>query len=110
MTGTPNQVEWAERIRIRVNDEFDRVVRAFRSVAARQNEARQAETEAIVGMVEEMRVTVMARQEAGYFIHEWQEIGDQVRQQLFRDARYQKIKSGRSTPPPEGSTCPSPDC
>ena len=42
MSGTANQVEWAERIRCRVNDEFDRVARAFRSVAAKQNDVRRA--------------------------------------------------------------------
>jgi hypothetical protein len=49
MSGTPNQVEWAERIKRRVDDEFDRVARSFRSVAGRQSEAKRAETEAILG-------------------------------------------------------------
>jgi chaperonin GroES len=34
--------------------------------------------------------------EAGYFIHDWQEISDQVRQMIFHDVRYQRIKSNRS--------------
>ena len=32
-------------------------------------------------------------EEAGYFIRGWQEIGDQVRQLVFQDARYQAIKT-----------------
>ena len=33
MTGTESQVEWSERIRLRVNNEFDRVAAAFQAVA-----------------------------------------------------------------------------
>jgi hypothetical protein len=37
----------------------------------------------------------MRNEEAGYFIHGWQEIGDQVRQLIFRDSRYQAIKTSK---------------
>ena len=37
----------------------------------------------------------MRREEAGYFIHDWQETGGQVRRMLFDDARYQAIKRAR---------------
>jgi hypothetical protein len=93
LDGSPAQVEWALRIRCRVNDEFDRVAAAFRSVAARQIESKRTDTEAIIAIVEEKRAEVMGRQQAGYFIHDWQEIGDQVRQMIFEDPRYQAIKS-----------------
>jgi len=36
MTGSPSQVEWAERIRTQVSAEFDSVARTLRSVALRQ--------------------------------------------------------------------------
>jgi hypothetical protein len=36
---------------------------------------------------------VMARDEAGYFIQEWQELRDQVRQMITTDFRYQAIKT-----------------
>jgi hypothetical protein len=98
MSGTANQVEWAERIKRQVDDEFNRVARAFRSVAGRQSHARRAETEAILAILEEKRVEVMRREQAGYFIHDWQEIGDQVRQMIFHDPRYQAIKSNRHDP------------
>ena len=39
----------------------------------------------------------MSRTEAGYFIHDWQEIRDQVRQMIFHDPRYQAIKSNRAS-------------
>lgn len=95
MRGTANQVEWAERIRRQVNDEFDRVARSFRSVAGKQSDAVRADTEAIIAILEEKRAEVMRRGQAGYFIHDWQEISDQVRQLIFQDARYQVIKSNR---------------
>ena len=82
LRGTVNQVEWAGRIKRQVNDEFDRVARSFRSVADKQSDAARADTEAIIAILEEKRAEVMRRGEAGYFIHDWQEIGDQVRQMI----------------------------
>ena len=99
MSGTESQVEWAQRIRCRVNEEFDRVTRAFRSVAAKQSDIGRAATEAILGILEEKRTAVMSRRDAGYFIKAWQEIGDQVRQMILHDPRYQAIRAGRVAPP-----------
>jgi hypothetical protein len=93
---TAGQVEWTERIKRQVNVEFDRVAAAFRAIAEKQGVDKRAETEAIVMILEEKRTEVMRREEPGYFIHDWQEIGDQVRRMLFRDARYQTIKSHRA--------------
>jgi hypothetical protein len=95
MTGTASQVARAKRIKRQVNAEFDRVAALFRSVASKQSESKRAETKALIGILEDKRTEVMSRQQAGYFIHDWQEIGDQVRQMLFRDARYQAIKGAR---------------
>jgi hypothetical protein len=95
LTGTASQLEWARRIRRQVNDEFDRVAALLRSVGRKQSEARRAETEAVICILEDKRAEVMSKQQAGYFIHDWQEIGDQVRQMIFRDARYQTIKSNK---------------
>jgi hypothetical protein len=99
MTGSASQVEWAERIRRLVNDEFDRVARAFRSVADKQSDASRADTEAILAILEKKRAEVMSREDSGYFIRDWQEISDQVRQMLFRDPQYQQIKADRVTTP-----------
>ena len=95
MTGTASQIEWARRIKRQVNDEFDRVAALLRSVARKQSEAKRAETEAVIGILEDKRAEVVSKQQAGYFIRDWQEIGDQVRQMIFRDARYRAIKSNR---------------
>jgi len=104
MTGSANQVEWAARIRRHVNAEFDRVAGALRSAAGKQGNDKRAGTEAIITILEDLRAEVMSRTEAGYFIHEWQEINDQVRRMIFRDARYQAIKgNSKSTKRAVGS-------
>lgn len=95
LSGTVNQVEWAQRIRLEVDAEFDRVAAAFRVVAAKQSDGKRADTEATIAILEDKRLEVMSRAQAGYFIHDWQEISDQVRQLIFRDARYQTIKNNR---------------
>ena len=93
--GTPSQVEWAERIRRNVDAEFDRVALSFRSVAASQSQRKREEIEAVISILEDKRIEVIAMRHAGYFIKSWQEITDQVRQMIFHDARYQAIKSAR---------------
>jgi hypothetical protein len=95
MSGTASQVEWAGRIKRQVNAEFDRVAASFRSIAVKQDDAKRADTEAVIAILEDKRAQVMSRTQAGYFIHDWQEISDQVRQLIFLDARYQAIKSNR---------------
>jgi hypothetical protein len=95
LNGSESQVEWAGRIKEAVNAEFDRVAAAFRSIANKQGDGKRAETEAVIAILEEKRTEVMSNERAGYFIHDWQEISDQVRQMIFQDARYQEIKNNR---------------
>ena len=97
MSGTASQVEWADRIRRQVYAEFDRVAASFRSIAGKQGDDKRADTEAVIAILEDKRAEVMRREQAGYFIHDWQEITDQVRQMIFHDARYQAIKGNRAT-------------
>ena len=86
----------AERIKRQVNAEFDRVAASLRSMAGKQGDGKRADTEAVIAILEDKRAEVMSREQAGYFIHDWQEISDQVRQMIFHDARYQAIKSNRA--------------
>jgi hypothetical protein len=86
MTGTQSQIEWAEQIKPRVGAEFDRVATAF---ASHRN------TEAILAILQEKRAEVMANESAGYFIRDWQELTDQVRQMIHKDPRYQAIRASR---------------
>jgi hypothetical protein len=93
MSGTANQVEWAESIKHQVNDEFARVTSLFRSIADRQHGERRADTEAIIAILDDKRAEAMSAERASYFIRDWQEITDQVRQMLLHDSRYLTIKS-----------------
>jgi len=96
LTGTPSQIEWAEQIKPRVNAEFDRVAKAFAVVAGNQGEQARTDTQAVIAILEEKRAEVMARDQAGYFIREWQELSDQVRRMIGEDSRYQAIKARKA--------------
>jgi hypothetical protein len=90
MTGTANQIDWATRIRAQVSAEFDRVAKALESAGAAR-----MDTRALIEVLESKRKEVLANDRAGYFIKEWQELRDQVRQLIVKDPRYQAIKAGR---------------
>ena len=95
MTGTVNQIEWAKQVRTQVNAEFDRVIRALEAAATKQSGRNRMDTQTIIAIVEEKRTEVMEHQEAGYFIHDWQELRDQVRQLIMKDDRYKAIKTSK---------------
>jgi hypothetical protein len=97
MTGTANQIEWAEQIRARVSTEFDRVAQALEAAAGNQGERDRMSTRAVIEILEDKRAEVMAKDQAGYFIVEWQELHDQVRQLIAQDPRYQAIKARKTT-------------
>jgi hypothetical protein len=93
LTGTVNQIEWAKQIKTQVNTEFDRVKTALEAVATKQSGQDRMDTQAVISILEDKRAEVMAHQEAGYFIHDWQELRDQVRQMIMNDDRYKAIKA-----------------
>jgi hypothetical protein len=95
MTGNQSQVEWAQRLKLKVSTEFERVVRVFEGVAAKQQEPERAETGTIIAIVKELRDAVLANEDAGYYIRGWQEIKDQVRQMVSQDPRYVAIRASR---------------
>ena len=92
LTGTASQIEWAERIRAKVNGEFDRVANVLAAVARNQSEHDRSDTQKLIEILEEKRAQVMINPRAGYFIHDWQELTDQVRRMIMNDARYKTIK------------------
>jgi hypothetical protein len=98
MTGTPSQVEWAERIKLQANAEFDRVANAFRESADSRSKQDRLDIDAIISILEQKRLEVMARDEAGYFIRDWQELSDQVRRLIRCDPAYQAIRARREAP------------
>ena len=91
LVGTPNQIEWAEQIKDRVHKEFDRVGTVLKSVAAKQASWDQTDTLKLVAILDEKYHRVMSNDKAGYFIHDWQELGNQVREMIVNDPRYGKI-------------------
>jgi hypothetical protein len=91
LVGMPNQIEWAEQIKDRVHKEFDRVGVILKSEAAKQVGWDQIDTLKLVAILEEKRHDVMANDSAGYFIHDWQELRDQVREMIVKDPRHGKI-------------------
>jgi hypothetical protein len=96
LTGTQSQIEWAETIRVNVDREFDRVASVFEAQATRQTELDQADTRAIIAILEAKRTETFANERAGYFIRDWQELNDQVRQMIAKDPGYQAIKTNRA--------------
>jgi hypothetical protein len=92
MTGSESQIEWAQQIKARASLEFDRVAQALQATATGQSEPERTRTWALIGILEEKRAEVMAREEAGYFIVEWQELREQVRQLIAKDPRYRDIR------------------
>ena len=67
---------------------------ALEAAAAKQSGQDRMDTQAMIAILEEKRAEVMEHQEAGYFIHDWQELRDQVRQMIMKDDRYKAIKAG----------------
>ena len=97
MTGSADQVEWAEQIRAQVNGEFDRVAKALQAAALKQSDQDRLNTYEIMLILEEKRGEVLSNGRAGYFIHDWQELRDQVRKMIMKDARYKAIKERGSS-------------
>jgi hypothetical protein len=98
LVGTPNQIEWAEQIKDRVHKEFDRVGIILNLIAAKQVGWDQTDTLKLVAILEEKRHDVMANDRSGYFIHDWQELSDQVREMIVKDPRYAKIMARQAAP------------
>jgi hypothetical protein len=104
--GTESQIEWAEAIRIRIDEEFDRMSSSFRSLAGKQSGLKRANTEAIIAMIEEKREEVLAIDQAGSWIRDWREPGDRVRRMILDDPRYLAIRASRDETEPADSVAP----
>ena len=94
LNGAAHEIEWALRIRAQVNAEFDRVAKVLERTATQRSGQKRLDTYGMIAILEEKRAEVMSNQDADYFIHDWQELHDQVRKMLIKDARYQAIKAG----------------
>jgi hypothetical protein len=94
--GTESQIEWAERIKPLVSAEFDRVAEALEAVARRQPITDRLETRAVIAILEEKRREVLGRNEAGYFIKNWQELTDQVQRLIRDDSRFAALRLAKA--------------
>jgi hypothetical protein len=94
--GTESQIQWAEKIRPLVSAEFDRVAETLEAVARRQPITDRLETRAVIAILEEKRREVLGRNEAGYFIKNWQELTDQVQRLIRDDPRFAAIRLAKA--------------
>ena len=106
MIGTVNQIAWAVQIKAQVDAEFDRVRKVLESVATKQSPNDRTDLQAIIRILEDKRAEVMGNKQAGYFIQDWQELQDQVRQLIIGDPRYKAIKANQTVRfmPPQSTT------
>src|SRR5689334_11964858 len=79
MIGTPMQIELAEQIRALAGAKFDRTANALRAIAEKQRDRDRADTRIVITILEDKRAEIMAK-DWDYFISEWRELGDPVRQ------------------------------
>ena len=96
LLGTESQIEWAEKIKPLVSAEFDRVAETLEAVARRQPITDRLETRAVIAILEEKRLEVLGRNEAGYFIKSWQELTDQVQRLIRDDSRFGAIRLAKA--------------
>ena len=106
MIGTANQIAWAVQIKAQVDTEFDRVRKVLESVASKHSPNDGTDLQAIIRILEDKRAEVMGNEQAGYFIQDWQELRDQVRQLIIADPRYKAIKANQAVRfmPPQSNT------
>ena len=95
MIGTVSQAEWGGPIKTRACAEFDRVAKAPESGVGEQVDQKRMKALSVIAILEEKWAVVMAKDHAGYFIYEWQELRDQVGQLIIQDPQYQAIKADR---------------
>lgn len=96
LLGTDTQIEWATRIRCSVDAEFDRVAKALELATSKQSPQNRTDAKDVIVLLEEKRAEVMGKREAGYFIHDWQELNGKVRSMIRDDPRYESIMAKRA--------------
>jgi hypothetical protein len=95
MIGTVNQIACAVQ-KAQVDAEFDRVRKVLESVATKHSPNDGTDLQVITRILEDKRAEVMGNEQAGYFIQDWQELRDQVRQLVIGDPRYKATKANQA--------------
>ena len=96
MIGTVNQIAWAVQIKSQVDAEFDRVRKVLEHAMTKQSPSDITDIESIIRILEDKRAEVMGNEQAGYFIRDWQELGNKVSRMIVGDPRYQAIKASQT--------------
>ncbi len=96
MIGTLNQIAWAVQIKSHLEAEFDRVRKVLEYAVTKQSPENVRDIQAIIRILEDKRAEVMENEQAGYFIHDWQELQDQVSRMIVGDPRYKAIKASQT--------------
>src|SRR5437667_3846108 len=95
MIGTLNQIARAVQVKSQVEAEFDRVRKVLEYPATKQPPENVTDIQAIIRILEDKRAEVMENEEAGYFIHDWQELGNRVSRMIVGDPRYEAITASQ---------------
>ena len=93
LIGTLKQIAWAVQIKSQVEAEFDRLRKVLEYAATRQSPKDVTDIDDIIRILDGKRTEVMENEQAGYFIQQWQELGNQVSRMIVEDPRYQAIKA-----------------
>ena len=96
MNGNEDQVQQAERIKTRINTEFDRIAQALALSATKQSGEDRTDVEAVIVILEEKRAEVLGKTQADYFINNWRQLNDRVRQMISQDSRYLAINTRKA--------------
>ena len=96
MIGNEDQIERAEKIKVRLNNEFDRIATALASSAAKQTGQDKSDVEAVIVILEEKRAEILSKGQADYYINNWRELNDRVRILISQDVRYLAINTRKA--------------
>ena len=63
----------------------------------------QMKTLSVIAILGKKWAEVMAKNQAGYFVHEWHELRNRIQRMIVHDFRYQAIKANKGRYEDEGA-------
>ena len=88
--GIPSFLDW--------RSPSDPVAKALKASVGMLAEQDRMDTHGVIVGLEKKCTEVRTKDQAGYFIHVWRELRDQLRKIIGKDSRYQAIKAKRAKP------------
>jgi hypothetical protein len=101
LRGAADQISWAREIRARVSAEFDRVRSSIEAGSNKFRALDRTETATLLTLIEEHRAAVFSRDQADYFIAEWQNPADRLQRVFNGDERWRAISDARAARRPK---------